>query len=97
MTDKRREKKSMTYVEVTQENRSQPGRDETGCPAKVGGSTRSKKWHLHFSVNGMSVKLLWSHEDREQSLPALREKDIFHFKAFGQQCTLTHKGIILRQ
>jgi len=34
-------------------------------------------------------------EDLEDSLPAVREGNVFHFKAFGQACTITPEGIIL--
>lgn len=34
-------------------------------------------------------------EDLEKSLPAIRENDIFHFKAFGAPCSISSKGISL--
>jgi len=34
-------------------------------------------------------------EDLEQALPAIREKDRFHFKAFGEPCILSPQGITL--
>ena len=32
-------------------------------------------------------------EDLEKSLPAIRENDVFHFKAFGEPCSISPKGI----
>ncbi len=34
-------------------------------------------------------------DDLERSLSAVREGNVFHFKAFGQPCTITPEGIIL--
>ena len=34
-------------------------------------------------------------EDLEQSLPAIRENDVFTFKAFGEPCSIRPKGITL--
>lgn len=34
-------------------------------------------------------------EDLEESLPAIRENESFHFKAFGQPCILNPQGITL--
>jgi hypothetical protein len=34
-------------------------------------------------------------DDLDRSLGAARENDVFHFKAFGQPCTITPNGIIL--
>ena len=34
-------------------------------------------------------------EDLEESLPAIRENDSFHFKAFGEPCILNPQGIML--
>ena len=34
-------------------------------------------------------------DDMDKSLQAVREHDVFHFKAFGQPCSITPKGIVL--
>ena len=34
-------------------------------------------------------------QDLEKSLPAIRENDVFHFKAFGEPCSISPKGISL--
>jgi hypothetical protein len=34
-------------------------------------------------------------EDLEQCLPAIRENDLFHFKAFGEPCSISPNGITL--
>ena len=43
------------------------------------------------------LKELYRHfpEDLEQSLPAIRENDVFTFKAFGEPCSIRPEGITL--
>jgi len=43
------------------------------------------------------LKELYRHlpEDLEQCLPAIREKDVFSFRAFGEPCTIRPEGITL--
>jgi len=50
---------------------------------------------LHIQLTYLRELYAQLPDDLDRSLRAVRENDAFHFKAFGQPCTITPEGILL--
>jgi len=50
---------------------------------------------LHIQLTYLGELYAQLPDDLDRSLRAVREDDAFHFKAFGQPCTITPDGILL--